>query len=170
MSFVTLIPLVCYPRSGEREGSVFLSIHDLGIHIYPNPLGRASVALYASCCCHHTHQACLSVCLTLGISDFISPTRSRPPSAHPSDQPRTATRRTPPPASPAMAAPDTTAVSIRALFGTLIGLITIAVCLRFYARCRQTANLRADDWLTIPVWVCCLPQCKVARQGVLQSN
>lgn len=57
-----------------------------------------------------------------------------------------------------MAAPDTTAVSFRALVGSMIGLITVAVVLRFFARRRQKANLRADDWLTVPVWVCRLVQ------------
>ena len=58
-----------------------------------------------------------------------------------------------------MIAPDTTAASLEGLLGTMIGLITIAVVLRFVARRQQGARLRADDWLTVPVLVCRLVQC-----------
>lgn len=146
---------------------MFLSIHNLEIHIFPNSL------IVEAPFCAQLAVVILSIkFVCLSVSPSRSPSLShapalRPPVGSASDSRPT---KTPPSASPAMAAPDTTAVSIRALFGTMIGLITIAVCLRFFARRRQKANLRADDWLTIPVWVCRLPQCKVARQGVLQSN
>ncbi|OAA76431.1 Salicylate hydroxylase [Akanthomyces lecanii RCEF 1005] len=50
-----------------------------------------------------------------------------------------------------MAAPDTTADSLKCLLGTTIGLITIAVVFRFVARPQQKAHVRVDDWLTVPV-------------------
>jgi hypothetical protein len=52
-----------------------------------------------------------------------------------------------------MAPPDTTAISVRVLLGTMLGLATISVALRFFSRRRQKARLLADDWLTVPVLV-----------------
>ncbi|KAJ4153414.1 hypothetical protein LMH87_009902 [Akanthomyces muscarius] len=54
---------------------------------------------------------------------------------------------------PVMAAPDTTADSLKGLLGTTIGLITIAVVFRFVARLQQKAHVRVDDWLTVPVLI-----------------
>ena len=48
---------------------------------------------------------------------------------------------------------STSAQGLTALSGTLLGLSTIAVSLRFYARRTQKASLRSDDWIMIPCLV-----------------
>lgn len=42
---------------------------------------------------------------------------------------------------------------IVAVSASLIGLSTIAVALRFYARKQQKARFLADDWLVIPALI-----------------
>ena len=48
---------------------------------------------------------------------------------------------------------DTTVSGLASLSGTLLGLTTAAVALRFYARQGQKARLQMDDWLMVPAWV-----------------
>ena len=49
---------------------------------------------------------------------------------------------------------STSAQGLTALSSTLLGLSTIAIGLRFYARHMQKAPLKMDDWATVPSIVC----------------
>jgi hypothetical protein len=48
---------------------------------------------------------------------------------------------------------DTTASGLGALSGTLLGLTTVAVILRFYARWKIKSHIGTDDLLMLPAWV-----------------
>lgn len=48
---------------------------------------------------------------------------------------------------------STSAQGLTALSSTLLGLSTIAIGLRFYARHAQKVPLKSDDWITIPCLV-----------------
>lgn len=49
---------------------------------------------------------------------------------------------------------STSAAGLTALSSTLLGLSSIAVALRFYARRKQKLQLKSDDWIMIPCLVC----------------
>ena len=48
---------------------------------------------------------------------------------------------------------STSAQGLTALSSTLLGLSTIAIALRFYARRTQKASMKADDLIMIPCLV-----------------
>ena len=48
---------------------------------------------------------------------------------------------------------DTSFNGLASLSGTLLGLTTVSVALRFYTRYKQEAPLKLDDWFTLPAWV-----------------
>ena len=49
---------------------------------------------------------------------------------------------------------STSAQGLTALSSTLLGLSTIAITLRFYARHVQKAPVKSDDWFMVPCLVC----------------
>ncbi len=48
---------------------------------------------------------------------------------------------------------STSADGLTALSSTLLGLSTIAIALRFYARRSQKVPLKTDDWIMVPCLV-----------------
>ena len=51
---------------------------------------------------------------------------------------------------------STSAQGLTALSSTLLGLSTVAITLRFYARRVQKAPVKSDDWFMVPCLVRCL--------------